>query len=36
MGEARKVASLAIDQSEEQEGGHPRGTEGAKNSPLLS
>ena len=35
MGEARKVASLAIDQSEEQEG-HPRGTEGAKTVHVAS
>ena len=36
MGEARKIASTANGQSKKQKRGHPRGTEGAKNSPFFA
>ena len=34
--EARKPASMANDQDEEQKGGHPRGAKRAKNSPFAA
>ena len=34
VGEAQKITSMANSQSKDQKKGHPRGTEGAKNSPF--
>ena len=34
VGEAQKIISMANRQSKDQKKGHPRGTEGAKNSPF--